>query len=41
VNDADRRTTIAYAPNRLADHMVSSPRTDDYVRTAFACLEDS
>ncbi|HEX2894879.1 MAG TPA: serine hydrolase domain-containing protein [Marmoricola sp.] len=41
VNDADRRTTLAYAPNRLADHMVSSPRTDDYVRTAFACLEDS
>jgi CubicO group peptidase (beta-lactamase class C family) len=41
VNDADRRTTVAYAPNRLADHMVSSPRTDGYVRTAFACLEDS
>lgn len=41
VNDADRRTTVAYAPNRLADHMVSSPRTDGYLRTAFACLEDS
>jgi hypothetical protein len=40
VNDTDRRTTIAYAPNQLADHMVSSPRTDGYVRTAFACLED-
>jgi CubicO group peptidase (beta-lactamase class C family) len=40
VNDTDRRTTIAYAPNQLADHMVSSPRTDGYVRTAFASLED-
>jgi CubicO group peptidase (beta-lactamase class C family) len=39
VNDADRRTTFAYAPNRLADHLTSSPRTDDYVRTAFACVE--
>ena len=34
VNDLDTRTTLAYAPNRLADHMVSSPRTDGYVRTA-------
>ena len=33
-------TTFAYAPNQLADHMVASPRTDAYVRTAFACLED-
>ena len=41
VNDLERRTTIAYAPNRLAVHLVSSPRTDDYVRTAFACLEGS
>ena len=40
VNDLDRRTTFAYAPNQLADHMVASPRTDAYVRTAFACLED-
>jgi CubicO group peptidase (beta-lactamase class C family) len=40
VNDLDRRATFAYAPNQLADHMVSSPRTDAYVRTAFACLED-
>lgn len=40
VNDLDRRTTFAYAPNQLADHMVASPRTDRYVRTAFACLED-
>jgi CubicO group peptidase (beta-lactamase class C family) len=41
VNDLDRRTTIAYAPNRLAVHLVSSPRTDAYVRTAFSCLEAS
>jgi CubicO group peptidase (beta-lactamase class C family) len=41
VNDLDRRTTIAYAPNRLAVHLVSSPRTDGYLRTAFACLEDT
>jgi CubicO group peptidase (beta-lactamase class C family) len=41
VNDLDRGITVAYAPNRLADHMVASPRTDGYVRTAFACLEDS
>lgn len=40
VNDLDTRTTVAYAPNKLADHMVASPRTDAYVRTAFACLED-
>ena len=39
VNDADRRFTIAYAPNKLADHLASSPRTDEYVRTAFTCLE--
>lgn len=39
VNDADRRTTVAYAPNRLADHLVTSPRTEGYVRTAFACVE--
>lgn len=39
VNDLDRRTTIAYTPNRLADHMLSSPRTDEYVRTAYACLD--
>jgi CubicO group peptidase (beta-lactamase class C family) len=41
VNDLDRRTTLAYVPNKLATHLVSSPRTDAYVRTAFACLEDS
>lgn len=35
VNDADTRTTFAYAPNRLVEHMVSSPRTDGYVRAAF------
>lgn len=39
VNDLDRRSTVAYAPNKLADHLVSSPRTDEYVRTAFDCLE--
>ncbi len=38
VNDLDRRTTFAYTPNKLADHMVASPRTDAYVRTAFGCL---
>lgn len=36
VNDLDSRTTVAYAENKLADHMVSSPRTDAYVRTALA-----
>jgi CubicO group peptidase (beta-lactamase class C family) len=40
VNDLDTRTTVAYAPNKLADHMIASPRTDAYVRTAFACLEN-
>ena len=39
VNDLDRRTTIAYTPNQLVEHMVSSPRTDAYVSTALACLE--
>ncbi|MGA8847075.1 MAG: serine hydrolase domain-containing protein [Nocardioides sp.] len=38
VNDADTRTTFVYAPNRLVDHLVSSPRTDAYVRTAFDCV---
>jgi CubicO group peptidase (beta-lactamase class C family) len=38
VNDLDRRTTFAYAMNRMVDHFTSSPRTDEYVRTAFACL---
>ncbi len=41
VNDLDRRTTVAYAPNRLADHLVSSPRTDAFVRTAFDCVESA
>jgi CubicO group peptidase (beta-lactamase class C family) len=39
VNDLDRRTTFAYAMNRMVDHFTSSPRTDGYVRTAFDCLE--
>jgi CubicO group peptidase (beta-lactamase class C family) len=39
VNDADRRLTFAYTPNKLAIHTVASPRTDEYVRTAYACLE--
>lgn len=38
VNDAETRTTFAYAPNKLVNHLVSSPRTDAYVRTAFDCL---
>lgn len=38
VNDLDRRTTLAYTPNRLVEHMVASPRTDSYVTTAFDCL---
>ncbi|WP_028639173.1 EstA family serine hydrolase [Nocardioides sp. URHA0032] len=39
VNDLDRRTTVAYAMNRMVGHFTSSPRTDGYLRTAFACLE--
>jgi CubicO group peptidase (beta-lactamase class C family) len=39
VNDLDRRTTIAYTPNQLVEHMVSSSRTDAYVTTALACLD--
>ena len=39
VNDLDRRVTVAYAMNRMENHFTSSPRTDDYVRTAFACVE--
>ncbi len=41
VNDLDRRATVAFTPNKLHDHMVSSPRTDEYVRTAFECLEQA
>jgi len=40
VNDLDRRTTVAYAMNRMTTHFTSSPRTDGYLRTAFACLEE-
>lgn len=36
VNDLETRTTFAYAENKLADHMVASPRTDAYVRAAFS-----
>ena len=40
VNDVDRRTTVAYAMNQMVgSHLVRSDRTDDYVRTAFDCLE--
>lgn len=39
VNDLDRRTTVAYAMNRMENHLMASPRTDAYVRTAFECLE--
>ncbi|MCZ4497870.1 MAG: putative beta-lactamase [Marmoricola sp.] len=38
VNDLDTRTTFAYAENKLADHMVGSPRTDAYVRAAFEAV---
>lgn len=39
VNDLDRRTTVAYAMNRMVPHFTSSARTDGYLRTAFDCLE--
>jgi hypothetical protein len=39
VNDLDRRTTVAYAMNRMENHFMASPRTDAYVRTAFECVE--
>lgn len=39
VNDLDRRTTVAYAMNRMDNHFTSSPRTDAYVRTAFDCVD--
>lgn len=39
VNDLDRRTTVAYAMNRMEPHYTSSARTDAYLRTAFACLD--
>lgn len=38
VNDLDRRVTFAYTPNKLDAHLMSSPRTDAYVRTAWECL---
>lgn len=41
VNDLDTRTTFAYAENKLADHMVSSPRTDAYLSTAFGCVQNT
>ncbi|WP_345529394.1 serine hydrolase domain-containing protein [Nocardioides endophyticus] len=39
VNDLDRRTTVAYAMNRMDNHFTSSGRTDGYVRTAFDCVD--
>ncbi len=39
VNDLDRRTTVAYAMNRMENHFTSSARTDAYVRTAFDCVD--
>jgi CubicO group peptidase (beta-lactamase class C family) len=39
VNDLDRRTTVAYAMNRMENHFTSSARTDGYVRTAFDCVD--
>jgi CubicO group peptidase (beta-lactamase class C family) len=40
INDLDRRTTIAYAMNRMeAAHILRSERTDAYVRTTYECLE--
>ena len=41
VNDLDRRTTFAYAMNRMVPHLTSSPRTDAYVTTAYRCLEEA
>ena len=38
VNDLDRRTTVAYAMNRMENHFMASPRTDAYVHTAFECV---
>ncbi|WP_183095904.1 serine hydrolase domain-containing protein [Nocardioides stalactiti] len=38
VNSLDSRTTVAYTPNRMASHLVASPRTDGYLDTAFACV---
>lgn len=39
VNDLDRRVTVAYTMNRMVHHYVSSPRTDQYLLTAFDCLD--
>jgi CubicO group peptidase (beta-lactamase class C family) len=40
VNDLDRRTTVAYAMNKMeGPHLISSPRTDEYLRTAFSCVK--
>ncbi|WP_310964892.1 serine hydrolase domain-containing protein [Nocardioides terrisoli] len=41
VNDLDRKVTVAYAMNKLDQHFTSSPRTDEYLRTAFGCVEAS
>lgn len=38
VNDLDSRTTVAYAMNLLEGGYGHSPRTDEYVETAFACV---
>ncbi|MEZ0579097.1 serine hydrolase domain-containing protein [Nocardioides sp. MH1] len=39
VNALDSRTTVAYTPNRMASHLLASPRTDAYLRTAFSCVD--
>lgn len=38
VNDLDHRVTFAYAMNKMENHFMASPRTDEYVRTAFECV---
>ncbi|WP_406689862.1 serine hydrolase domain-containing protein [Saccharopolyspora sp. ID03-671] len=39
VNDLDRRTTLAYAMNKMAAELVGAAKTRDYVRTTYECLE--
>lgn len=38
VNDAQRKVTMAYVPNRMTPELVGPQRTADHVRTVWECL---
>jgi CubicO group peptidase (beta-lactamase class C family) len=39
ISDLDRRATISYMMNKMAPGIIGSDRSEDYVRTVYACLD--